>query len=540
MRTLTSICPGCSIGCGLYLLESEEGERRGLKVAHRTVAPMNEGKLCKFGMQLPAYYDKDALHNSVDGKEVDLGEAIETARKRLSGMNPEEIAFVALPGTITNEELVSFTSLASEFGCENLSFGFERFFRDIPEEAFYVLEHGLPFSDVEAASKIVLFFVDPFVHYPLLARRILKAKRNGARVIEVSFTKNERGLADETIVVAPHEFESLREKKELFENSLIIGELTPYTNPHLVSLMLWLQASTSSRLFLLKPFLNVTGALLISGGGKGAEKRKDLFEIFDRIDRGKIKALYLLETDPTSVLLGGEEVKKTLSNLDVLIEQNAVRTPLSEIATTTLGSEPFYKKKGTIVNIEGRVLDLGGESANGLAILEHMGNGRSYEDLHEEVKKRLGLGSSEPSEFEIAVTRTERKFEVAFLVEFIDSFLSLLKMGNEEEGGEEGYSLWYKTNPFFWAGVRDKQFVEISPVAMRTLGLFSGDEIELVQGELKERRGFKISDVPDDLIVSEDKLTIQPLDGHWAELHRRELLTSVALRRAKRSSTVEE
>jgi hypothetical protein len=156
------------------------------------------------------------------------------------------------------------------------------------------------------------------------------------------------------------------------------------------------------------------------------------------------------------------------------------------------------------------------------------------------VKKRLGLGSSEPSEFEIAVTRTERKFEVAFLVEFIDSFLSLLKMGNEEEAGEEGYSLWYKTNPFFWAGVRDKQFVEISPVAMRTLGLFSGDEVELVQGELKERRGFKISDVPDDLIVSEDKLTIQPLDGHWAELHRRELLSSVALRRAKRSSTVEE
>jgi predicted molibdopterin-dependent oxidoreductase YjgC len=540
METISFICPGCSIGCGLYLVESVGGEGRKLNVAHRKVAPMNEGKLCKFGMRLPSYYGKAALQNSVDGTAVDLEEVVQAAQERLKNMNSDEIAFVTLPSTTTNEELVSFASLASDFGGENLSFGFERFFRDIPEEAFYVVENGLPFTDVETASKIVLFFLDPFVHYPLLARRILKAKRNGAQIIEVSFTKSERGLTDEVIVVAPHEFASLREKNELFKNSLIIGELTPYTNPHLVSLLLWLQASTSSRLFLLKPFLNVTGASLTSGGGKGAKKRKGLFEILDRIDSGKIKALYLLETDLANVLLGADAVKETLSKLDVLIEQNAFRTPLSEVATLTLGSEPFYQKKGTIVNIEGRWLELGGESATGLQILERMGKGRSYEAIHDEVKNRLGVGSSEPSEFEIAVTRTERKFEVAFLTEFIDSFLSLLKMGNEEEGKEEGYSLWYKTNPFFWTGIRDKQFVEISPAAMRALGLFSGDQVELVKGELKERIGFKISDVPNDLIVSEDKLAIQPGDGRWAELYRRELLTSVALRRATQSSTAKE
>jgi hypothetical protein len=532
METITSICPGCSIGCGLYVVESEGEEGRKLRVVHRKVAPMNEGKLCKFGMRLPSYYDREPLQNSVDGTEVDLEEAIEAANERLKRMNPDEIAFVALPSTTTNEELVSFASLASGFDCENLSFGFERFFRDIPEEAYYAVENGLPFTDVETASKIVLFFLDPYVHYPLLARRILKAKRNGAQIIEVSFTKNERGIADECIVVAPHEFESLREQKALFKDSLIIGELTPYTNPHLVSLMLWLQASTSSRLLLLKPFLNVTGALLMGGGGKGAEKRKGLFEILDKIDSGKIKALYLLETDLTSVLLRGEAVKETLSKLELLIEQHAFRTPLSELATVTLGSEPFYRKHGTVVNIEGRLLALGGESATGLQILERMGNGRSYEELHSDVKNLLGVGSSEPSEFEIAVPRTERKFEVAFLTEFIDSFISLLKLERKEESGEEGYSLWYKTNPFFWAGIRDKRFVEISPVAMRTLGLFSGDQVELALGELKEKVGFKISDVLDDLIVSEDKLAIQPLEGRWSEVDQRGLPISVALRRA--------
>jgi hypothetical protein len=68
---------------------------------------------------------------------------------------------------------------------------------------------------------------------------------------------------------------------------------------------------------------------------------------------------------------------------------------------------------------------------------------------------------------------------------------------------------------------------------MRALDLFSSDHVELVKGELKERIGFKILDVPDDLINSVDKLAIQLLEGRWAERHRIELLTSVALRRAK-------
>ena len=533
MKTITSICPGCSIGCGCYLVESEEGEEKTLKVAHRMVAPTNEGKLCKFGMHLPTYYDKEALHNSVDGTDVEQDKAIQTAKERLKSVKPDELAFIALPRTVTNEEIVSLLSLASTIGCENISFGFERFFRGIPEDAFYVVENGLPFTDIEEASKIVLFFVDPFVHYPLIARRILKAKENGAQIIEFSFAKNERGIADESIVVEPWEVESIKERRELFEDSLIISELTPYTNPYLLSLVFWLQTAISSRLLLLKPFLNATGALLLGKNlTKGAGIRKDLFEILDRIDRGEIKGLYLFETDLTGALLGGEEVTKTLSKLDVLIEQNAFRTPVSEIADITLCSEPFYMKKGTIVNIEGRVLELGGGSANGLWILESLDKGRTYGDVHEEVKRLLGL--DELSEFEIAVTREEKKFEVPLLMDFTKTFLSLLGIEEEKERREEAeYFLWYKTNPFFWSGIRDKQFVEISPAAMRALGLLTGDAVEIAQDDRREKREFKISDLPDYLIVSEDKLAIQPLDGRWTEPQRRAKMTNVAMKRAR-------
>ncbi len=515
METKSSICPGCSIGCGLYLLQAEEGEERKIKILHRPTSPMNEGKLCKFGTDLHMYYEREVLNNSVEGGEVKQEEAIREAKERLKGFKPDELAFIALPSTITNEEILSFVSLASEFGCENVSFGFERFFREIPEEASYIIERGLPFSEVEKATKIILFFLDPFVHYPLLARRILKAKKNGARVIEVSFAKNERKIADETVLVEPMEIERIKEKKEMFADSLIIGELTPYTDSQFLALMLWLTASTSSRLFLFKPFLNSTGAILF---GKGSG-RGDLSEIIEGIERGEIKALYSLETDIAGAMLGGEEVAETISKLDLLIEQNAFRTPLSDVANITICSEPFFMKKGTIVNIEGRLLDIGGESEKGLQAMESMGKGRTYEEVHEEVKRKLGL--AEISEFEIAVKREEKSFEMAEP-----------KAEIEEIKGEEGYFLRYKTNPFFWNGIQSKNFVEISPAAMRKLGLFRGDEVEVVQGERKERMGFKISELPDYLILSEAKMSIKPL--YVAEPHRMEMLTRVVLRRAKR------
>ncbi len=513
MKVISSICPGCSIGCGLYLAESKDGEANKMRVLHRKNAAVNEGKLCKFGTQLHTYYEREALNDTVDGSEVEQKEAIKEAKGRLKGMKPDELAFVALPGTVTNEEIVSLVALASEFGCENISFGLERFFRGIPEEARYIIEKGLPFSEVEKASRIILLFVDPFVHYPLLARRVLKAKKKGAKVVEVSFAKNERGIADETVLVEPVGLERIKEKKDLFEDSLIIGELTPYTDLQFFELMLWLNASTSSRLFLLKPFLNSTGAFLPGGNSK---RRKDLFEIIDGIERGEIKALYLLETDLAGAMLGDERVTKTVSKLDLLIEQNAFRTPLSSTADITISSEPFFMKRGTIVNIEGRVLEVGGQSEKGLQITESMGKGRTYEEVHEEVKRKLGL--AEISEFELAVKRKERSFEMAEP-----------KVEIEERKGGEGYFLWYKTNPFFWNnGIQSKNFVEISPAAMRKLGLFRGDEVVIVQGERKGRMGFKISELPDYLILSESKMSIKPFEGLIAkvEMRRRDCETT--------------
>jgi hypothetical protein len=525
MRTITTNCSGCCIACGLYLLEFSTPELPAgelkLSLAHRKLAPMNEGKLCKFGMHLPALYGREPLPTLVDGQETPQDEAIQEAKARLERLKPDEIAFVALPSTITNEEIVSFVSGAKACGSAHLCFGFEQFRNAIPKDARSAFINGLPFYEIEAASKIVLFLLDPYVHYPLLARRILKARQNGAQVTDIAFAQNWRGIADETVLIDPSDPGSIPEQelRDTVSNSLIIGEVTPYTSLALISLLLRLAAETASQLFLLKPFANSTGALLLDSSG--ADQRRDLFEILDRIENGSIKGLYLLETDLSAVLSHTAAVKQTLSQLDVLIEQNAFRTPQSELAHVTLQSEPFYRKRGTILNIEGRLLELGGESTNGLRILEQLGSNRAFAEVHAEVKHVLGFETAEPTEFEIAAPRVEAAVDVTTLPQ--------REREKPEAWDDEHYVLWYKTNPFFWAGIRDKGFVEISPAAMQALGLFVGDM--LIVDEAEEKTGFKVAEVPEKLIVSEDPLMVHARVP-WREVQKGGTIRTVIVKRA--------
>ncbi|HDS45653.1 MAG TPA: hypothetical protein ENN68_06130 [Methanomicrobia archaeon] len=524
MRTITTNCPGCCIACGLYLQEFSTPElpegMHKLSLAHRKLAPMNEGKLCKFGLHLPALYEREPLPTLVDGQETAQNEAIREAKTRLARLTPDEIAFVALPSTITNEEIVSLVSGAKACGSPNLCFGFEQFLSVIPADARSALINGFPFYEIEVATKIVLFLLDPYVHYPLLARRILKARQNGAQVIDIAFAQNWRGIADETVLINPLDPGSIAELRDTMANSLIIGEVTPYTSLTLISLLLRLAAETASQLFLLKPFANSTGALLL--GSSEADPRRDLFEILDCIEDGTIKGLYLVETDLSAVLSTAAAVKQTLSQLEVLIEQNAFRTPQSELAHVTLQSEPFYRKRGTILNIEGRLLELGGESTNGLCILEQLGNNRALAEVHAEVKHALGFETVEPTEFEIAAPRLGTSIDVATLPQEAPEKRAAVD--------NEHYVLWYKTNPFFWTGIRDKGFVEISPAAMQALGLFVGDML-ITANESEEKTGFKVTEVPEKLIVSEDPLVVHE-SVPWRAVQKSGAVRKVIVKRA--------
>ena len=544
MEAHSTICPGCGLGCGLYLLR--EGATKSM-ILHRKHSAVNAGKLCKFGMQIHRFYDRERLRTTAGGENVSEEEAVKEVRERLETFRREEIAFLAVPSTLTNEEVLAFLSLVSELKVENFSLGgFERFFSVADSEIFA----GKPLDEVERAHKLLLFFIDPFVQYPLLARRILRAKqKGGATIIDVSFAENERakGIYDETILaevgdmfrdfgeLASEVANALLKDGDKLENALILADMNPLSPPEFVSATISLAKETKSQVFFLKPFLNANGANLISASMK--MRGRDIFEILNDVKEGKIKCLFMLETGLFNCGFGKDAL--TSGNLEFLVVQDAFRSEISDIADITICSEPFFLKRGTVVNVEGRVLSAGGDSQRTVEILERMsGAGRTYEEVQEEVFNRLGI--SKLNEYESFVSAfvesSEEKWKKGKTAEKKEAASKEKKAGEtktkEEEAGTITQLLWLKTSPFFWhlpeeirkggSGKRKEEaIVEISPSLAKRLNLFRGEALEIQHKGERMRVAFRIAEIPSYLMISSDRIA---RDG---------ILLSVKVRKAR-------
>lgn len=323
MEFLPSICPGCSINCGLYIVKSD-GE---IKIDYRKRASVNEGKLCKFGVDLGKYYSQEPPKATVDQREVNLDTAIEEASRRLRKLNPSEVGFL-YGGNSTNEEIHAFKKLAAHLGVWKLDCGLSRQILSIPEDRRTYLSASIKFRQIEEAERIILISVDPG-DYPLLIRRLRRAERNGAEVISVDL--DNMGDLDGAVVVA---------------------ELTPKRDPGLIQGIIERAGEAFSIIFM-KPYANLTGAIELGFYGT---------DIPHEIASGTIRSLFLL--DPV-----WPEPIDTFSDLDLLIVQAGLKSEIDEVADITLPSPRFFERDGSVVNIEGDVLPVGGDSGAGVEIL---------------------------------------------------------------------------------------------------------------------------------------------------------------------------
>jgi len=258
--------------------------------------------------------------------------------------------------------------------------------------------------------------------------------------------------------------------------------------------------------------LNANGANLLSAAMN--MRGRDIFEILNDVKEGKIKCLFLLETD---LLYDDGGVDGTaLENLEFLVVQDAFKSAISEFADITICSEPLFLKKGTVVNVEGRVLSAGGDAQRTVEIIERIsGAERTYKQVQEEVWKHLGI--SKLDEYESFVAPAS----------IASGKKSARKVANKEKKGvgaetsEEGARmdaltqlLWQKTSPFFWHAwqttrgtKRSEAIVEVSPSLARRLNLFKGEMLEIRRGGESRRVAFRIAEIPSYLMISADKIT---------------------------------
>ncbi|EDZ61230.1 nitrate reductase [Sulfurimonas gotlandica GD1] len=77
-------------------------------------------------------------------------------------------------------------------------------------------------------------------------------------------------------------------------------------------------------------------------------------EIIDAIDRGEIKALWVVATNPLVSFVNQEKLRKTLAKLDLLVVQDAFMSDTAEIADVVFAAATWGEKEGTYTNSERR------------------------------------------------------------------------------------------------------------------------------------------------------------------------------------------
>jgi len=454
----STICLGCNFGCGLYIRENGKPE-----VDFRKSSPANAGKLCRFGMSLSRLYTP--VKSMVDGKETSLEEAAKEAARRISA-GKGSTAFLSF-GNTTCEELLAFQKIAESYLCTGANF------EALPKDAYQTLSVGIPYSEIEAAKHIVLF-IDPYEQYPLIVRRLLSARKKGAKITSVWW--KDLPLADENIRLTDIS------KLQLTKDSLVIADFHPLSDIEQVKNVLSLTKNAGAKITFMKPFANSTGAYLLSKD----VKQKSLTQLVEDINKGTIKTLFCLESDPSELI-----PEETLGKLTNLIIQTGQASAAK--ASVVIAHEPLYKKKGTLVNNEGRAQALGGAGTGGLDALGVIaGTKFEFDSLHESVKKVLGISAVD----EFTVPKYDRPAYGAIQA--------------SSKPAEVKTALVSVYNPFMWFGLPDdNDFVEVNLNMVKALKLLKGGYIKIKSNGSSLEKRFKVSPVQDNVLLTGRKFGIE-------------------------------
>ncbi len=460
MNVYSTICPGCNFGCGLYIRENGK-----LEVDFRKSSPANAGKLCRFGMSLPRLYTP--VKSMVDGKETTHEEAAKEAAKRISA-GKGSVAFLSF-GNTTCEELLAFQKLSGSYLCTGVNF------EALPKDAYQTLSVGIPYSEIEAAKHIVLF-IDPYEQYPLILRRLLSAKNEGAKISSVWW--KDMPLADENI--RPNDISKL----QLTKDSLVISDFHPLSDIEQVKSVLSLAKNAGAKVTFLKPFANSTGAYILSKDAK----QKPLAQLVEDINKGTIKTLFCLESDPGELI-----PQETLGKLTNLIIQTGQASAITAKANIVITHEPLYKKKGTLINNEGRAQALGGAGTGGIEALGIIAGAKyEYEALHESMKKALGITAVD----EFTIPKYERP-----------SYGAIQAAPKQLEAKTALVSV---LNPFMWFALADdNDFVELNLNTVRALKLLKGGTLKIKSNGSAVEKKFKVAPVQDNVLLTGRKFGIE-------------------------------
>ena len=351
MRSTSSVCHGCSVGCNTQVQTRDE---RVVRYMSRDNPAVDDGWLCDRG-RYGFHFVNDERRilepragRGAGSTPVSQGEAIALVAKRLQDVvhagGAGTVGAIASPSA-TNEELFLFQRWVREvIGSPNLDHRSDAGPQDPSADDF-----RLGIEDLAACSVVYILGDQPTLDMaPILELRLKKARRDSGTRLVLAKGRPPEQLLDElpdgaTLagVIAPSELtpEAVSLSALIAERGVEARRLTvlPAANSRGASDLGCLPAQRAG-------YRTVDGA-----GGMGS------VEMLEAAAAGTLKALVVMGPSPVLESAPQDLVERAIAAVDLLVVLDILESPLSKAADVVLPLHTFAEKDGTYTNLEGRV-----------------------------------------------------------------------------------------------------------------------------------------------------------------------------------------
>lgn len=355
-----TICPSCSVGCGINIISQDD-------VAVGTFPykrhPINEGKNCLNGRNSIDYLEDKIEVPLNNQSESELDEVIDLISNELNEKSPEEVGLI-ISGKNTNEELEIIKKFADVYGSKIGFFGnnFPNFNGEIAK-----------YDDVANAS--TLFIIgDIILDNPLLGRRIIHALKNNAKIYYLDKIENTITSINSS---KSFKVDSISEfldnvdneiKSNLSDSSVIIfNKLDSLEDFEKIKT---LANDSNSKILPVLDQCNTKGALNATDS-----LTKDQIKEFIK----NIKVLMIFNDDILEYL-----DKDDLDKVEKIISFSPYANDTTKISNVVIPIKPWTEKSGSFTNTTGEI-----QSFN--KSVESSNNVLSEIDVIEKLTEKLGL-----------------------------------------------------------------------------------------------------------------------------------------------------
>lgn len=336
MKVTHTICPSCSVGCGINLINKDQ---KVVGTYPYKRHPVNEGKNCLRGRECFKVLGEEArlttpLIRKGNLVDSDWEEVLNLAAQKIRSYKGEEIGIIA-SGNCTNEECEILKKFADALGVENIGYH----------------NHNFPCFDFETGtledlenSQFIIVIGDVLKDNPMMGRRIILAKENGALIIAADYPE------ETTTGINADEYVQIKSIREFLDNldpevqskldeysTIVVGKLD---HKEELDELYQIVSSSNSKLIPVMDDCNSKGAMNFLA----ALDADDL-----KVLVGRVNLLYVVGDDPVSYM------EESFKNLDFLMTQTPTINNTALRSDIVLPGVLWAEKSGSFTNSTGNI-----------------------------------------------------------------------------------------------------------------------------------------------------------------------------------------